>query len=72
MWMVSPRCGISVLTSTPDKEVTMAWNKTTRKKYKRSSDRYESDLTDEEWLVIEPLLPPPSELDRPRTVNILR
>ena len=24
----------------------MAWNETTRDKYKRSSDRYESDLTD--------------------------
>jgi putative transposase len=27
--------------------------------------RYESDTTDGEWLVMEPLLPPPSALGRP-------
>ncbi len=48
----------------------MAWNETTREKYKRSSDRYESDLTDEEWLLIEPLLPAPSKLGRRRTVDL--
>ena len=44
----------------------MAWNETTREKYKRSSERYESDLTDGEWRVIEPLLLAPSKLDRRR------
>ncbi len=68
--MVSPRCGISPLTSTPDREGHMAWNETTREKYKRSSDRYESDLTDEEWRVIGPLLPAPSKLGRHRTVDL--
>ena len=48
----------------------MARNETTREKYKRSSDRYESDLTDEEWRVIEPLLPAPSKLGRHRTVDL--
>ena len=48
----------------------MAWNETTREKYKRSSDRYESDLTDGEWLLVEPLLPVPSKLGRRRTVDL--
>ena len=48
----------------------MAWNETTREKYKRSSDRYESDLTDGEWRVIEPLLPAPSKLGRRRSVDL--
>ena len=48
----------------------MAWKETTREKYKRSSDRYESDLSDEEWRVIKPLLPAPSKLGRPRTVDL--
>ncbi len=48
----------------------MAWSETTREKYNRSSERYESDLTDEEWLLIEPLLPPPSKLGRRRTADL--
>ena len=42
----------------------MAWNETAREKHKRSSDRYESDLTDGEWRVTEPLLPAPSKPGR--------
>ncbi len=38
----------------------MAWNETTREQHKRSSDRFETDLTDEERELIEPHLPPPS------------
>jgi len=32
--------------------------------------RYESDTTDGEWLVMEPLLPPPSALGRPRETDM--
>jgi putative transposase len=32
--------------------------------------RYESDTTDGEWLVMEPLLPPPSALGRPRETEM--
>lgn len=35
----------------------MAWTKITRRKYRRDGLRYASDLTDEEWALIEPLLP---------------
>ena len=48
----------------------MAWNQTPREKYKRSSERYESDLTDGEWRMIEPLLPAPSKLGRRRSVDL--
>lgn len=47
------------------------WTKITRKKYGRERLRYASDTMDEEWAVIEPLLPPPSEgRGRPRTTEV--
>ena len=44
----------------------MSWTGITRAHYRREGLRYASDTTDEEWAVIEPLLPPPSRLGRPR------
>ena len=38
----------------------MVWTEITRLRYGREGMRYESDTTDGEWLVMEPLLPPPS------------
>ena len=47
------------------------WSKITRKKYGRDGLRYASDTTDEEWLLIEPLLPPPAKgRGRPRTTAL--
>lgn len=43
------------------------WTPTTREHYSRRTVRYHSDLTDEEWLVIEPYLPPPKPTGRPRS-----
>ena len=34
----------------------MAWTETTRPKYERKSKRYQSDMTDAEWALIEPAL----------------
>ena len=34
------------------------WTPATRKNYSRNGLRYQSDVTDEEWRVIEPYLPP--------------
>ena len=48
----------------------MAWNGTARRKYKRNSDRYESDVTDSEWALVEPMLPQPSRMGRPRKVDL--
>ena len=41
------------------------WTETTRRKHARKGLRYSSDLTDEEWAVLEPLIPRRSRLGRP-------
>ena len=48
----------------------MVWTEITRLRYGREGMRYESDMTDGEWLVMEPLLPPPSALGRPRETDM--
>jgi len=49
----------------------MSWTETTRAKYRREGLRYASDVTDAEWAVIEPFMPPAAERGRPRT-TVLR
>lgn len=44
----------------------MPWDETARKEHTRRSARYESDLTDQEWAVIEGHLAPPARTGRPR------
>ena len=39
---------------------------TTREHYRRPTTRYQSDLTDKEWRVVEPWLPPARKTGRPR------
>lgn len=41
------------------------WTPTTRRQHSRAGLRYETDLTDGEWAVIAPLLPPPPRRGRP-------
>src|SRR5438552_15092309 len=48
----------------------MAWTEITRRQYRREGLRYESDTMDAEWFVMEPLLPPPSALGRPRETDM--
>lgn len=48
----------------------MPWTKTARREYERRGRRYSSDLTDREWSLIEPLLPKPKRLGRPRTTDL--
>ena len=43
------------------------WTPVTRKQYSRPSKRYQTDMTDAEWSIIEPLLPPPCCRGRPRS-----
>src|SRR3954452_7521371 len=45
---------------------TAMWTPTTRAQHKRAGLRYGSDLTDAEWLLLSPLLPPPSGCGRHR------
>ena len=46
------------------------WTEITRPKYERDGLRYASDLTDAEWNFIEPHLPPPQAVGRPRTTDL--
>jgi transposase len=48
----------------------MVWTATTRKDYDRSSCRYASDLTDDEWELIAGFMPLPKQQGRPRTTNL--
>ena len=46
------------------------WTDENRGRYDRSKLRYPSDLTDEEWAQVEPLLPPAKRGGAKRTVNL--
>ena len=48
----------------------MPWDDTARKQHSRDGLRYPSDLTDREWCLIEPLLPPAKRGGRPRTTDL--
>lgn len=48
----------------------MAWNDTAREEYKRTGSGYPSDMTDREWAIIEPVLPPAKRGGRPRTTDL--
>ena len=46
------------------------WTKENRQRYDRSKLRYPSDLTDEEWAFVAPLIPPARPGGNRRTVNV--
>ena len=46
------------------------WTDSARAKYGRPAKRYASDLTDAEFALVEPRLPPPCRLGRPRTTDL--
>jgi transposase len=46
------------------------WTETTRRQYGREDLRYASDVSDEEWVLIEDALPPAKKLGRPRTTEL--
>ena len=48
----------------------MVWTETTRPQYARKGLRYASDCTDEEWSIIARLLPAPSNVGRPREIDM--
>ena len=45
------------------------WTPKHRETYKRVGGRYPSDLTDDEWALLEPLIPPAKPGGRPRQAN---
>ena len=48
----------------------MAWTELTRLQHARAGDRYASDLTDAEWRLLKPMLPPRKSTGRPRTTDL--
>ena len=46
------------------------WTEITRPKYERAGRRYASDLTDAEWRLIEPFMPPGKRLGGPRETDL--
>jgi len=46
------------------------WTRENRTRYDRSHLRYPSDLTDEEWALIEPCIPPAKRGGNKRTVKL--
>jgi transposase len=51
-------------------EFTMAWTRITRRQYARRTARYASDMTDREWGLVQPFLPMPRRLGRPRSTDL--
>jgi len=48
----------------------LMWTVENRKRYGRSKLRYPSDLTDAEWALVEPLIPPAKRGGNKRTVDV--
>lgn len=48
----------------------MSWTETTRSHYRRDGLRFASDTTDAEWALLEPLMPEPAGIGRPRTTDL--
>ena len=46
------------------------WTELTRPQYERTGRRYPSDASDAEWAFIDPLLPRPRHVGRPRTTDL--
>ncbi len=48
----------------------MPWTEAARREHDRRRPRYASDLSDREWALIAPLLPPARRLGRPRKTDL--
>lgn len=48
----------------------MPWNDIARDEHRRDTERYPSDLTDWEWAILSPLLPPEKMGGRKRTTDL--
>ena len=47
----------------------MRWTEAAWREYRRARSRYASDMTDREWALAAPFMPPPRPLGRPRTTD---
>jgi transposase len=48
----------------------MPWTEAARREYRRDMPRYASDLSDREWALVAPFMPPPKRIGRPRTTDL--
>src|SRR2546429_9015099 len=48
----------------------MVWTEITRRQYRRADLRYASDVTETEWRLLAPLMPPPCKVGRPREIDL--
>lgn len=48
----------------------MTWTEAARREYRRDAARYASDLTDPEWALVAPFLPPARRIGRPREADL--
>ena len=48
----------------------MPWSETALREYRRACPRHARDSTDREWAPIEPFMPPPSRIGRPRKSDL--
>lgn len=48
----------------------MPWTEITRRHYRRDGLRYASDMTDAEWALLDPFMPAPSRIGRPRKTDL--
>ena len=48
----------------------MPWTEITRRQYRRDGLRYASDMTDDEWALVEPFMPDEKSIGRPRSTNM--
>lgn len=60
----------SIVVATQAMEVTMPWTEITRDQYRREGLRYASNMTDVEWSFIEPFMPEPNAIGRPRETDL--
>ena len=49
---------------------TMPWTEITRRQYRRDGLRYASDMTDDEWALIEPFMPDEKSIGRPLSIDV--
>ena len=48
----------------------MPWTEAARREHRRACPRYASDMTDREWALAAPFMPPRRRLGRPRTTDL--
>ena len=68
--MISAGCDSVGLLRFDGDHDALALDRTTRPHYERRCPRYASDLTDAEWALIEPLMPAPNRIGRPRKTDL--